>query len=227
MHDHHGTPLARRALLAALPLAALSGCVQRTTPMPARHAVDHYTQVVDALIAAMGTVRELNWEGGATALQPVEPCTDEYHPGRWEADDNLYHSPGEGMDWAGRFPHPDAVRGEPTATRRPCPAPQAPSRSSSCSPSPALTRSAGSSSLHSASPRSSWCWLLIQYIARVPGRHGALGLIIALSVFAAIGRDPSMTALGRLTRARRGGDRSGASLEDEALPGPDPTLQVP
>lgn len=99
MHDHHGTPLARRALLAALPLAALSGCVQRTTPMPARDAVDHYTQVVDALIAAMGTVRELNWEGGATALQPIEPCTDEYHPGRWEADDNLYHSPGEGMDW--------------------------------------------------------------------------------------------------------------------------------
>ncbi|WP_281260367.1 hypothetical protein [Brachybacterium timonense] len=36
MHDHHGTPLARRALLAALPLVALGGCGQRTTPLPAR-----------------------------------------------------------------------------------------------------------------------------------------------------------------------------------------------
>lgn len=99
MHDHHGAPLARRALLCAAPLAVLSGCGQRTTPLPARDAVDHYTQVVDALIAAMDTVRELGWDGGATALQPVELCADEYHPGRWEADDPLYPVPGEGMDW--------------------------------------------------------------------------------------------------------------------------------
>ena len=99
MHEHRRTPVIRRALLCAVPLAALSGCGQRSTPISARDAVAHYTQVVDALINAMNTVRSLTWEGGATALQPVEPCADEYHPGRWEADDPLYPVPGDGMDW--------------------------------------------------------------------------------------------------------------------------------
>lgn len=92
-------PLPRRALLAALPLAALTGCGQRVEPIAAADAVDHYTQVVDALMTALDTVRTLEWDGGATALQPPEPCAEEYHPGRWEADGPLFTEPGQGMDW--------------------------------------------------------------------------------------------------------------------------------
>lgn len=91
--------LPRRILLAALPLATLTGCGLRTEPIDAADAVAHYTQVVDALMAAMDTVRDLDWEGGATALQPVEPCAEKYHPGRWEADSSLYPESGQGTDW--------------------------------------------------------------------------------------------------------------------------------
>ena len=99
MTDHPQPLLARRTLLAALPLASLTGCGLRTEPIDASDAVEHYTQVVEALIAAMDTVRTLDWDGGTTALQPVEPCAKEYHPGQWEADDALYEEPGQGIDW--------------------------------------------------------------------------------------------------------------------------------
>lgn len=97
MPDRHQPT--RRALLAALPVAAITGCGQRTEPIAVDDALDHYTQVVDAVMAAMDTVRELDWDGGATALQPPEPCAQEYHPGRWEADGTLFAEPGQGMDW--------------------------------------------------------------------------------------------------------------------------------
>ncbi len=99
MHNKIHPSLNRRALLVALPLTALSACGRRIEPIPAADVVEHYRVVVDALIAAMDSVRKLGWHpSGVHSTETPKRCST-YSPGHWESDHWLYEKPGTGMDW--------------------------------------------------------------------------------------------------------------------------------